>query len=343
MRQVRTWSWNHGRVPMSVMTMPVAIENTAKAMPASRMLPPTFSVKAEYIGTSIDSAKVVRKLIFRSSRASRETNVSIIEAKPRGARELYAVAGPARRATFSDFSARAVAPRRAETAVLVSRRREEATNDASQQRPGPARPRGRPAAPPRAAAGVRGADAERAASTSGTTSTQRGDAAAPTSAAGTLYVAAAPGHPIAGAFVVDQRQEPEYAGVAWRLDGRARGRRAPAHGPPALPAPRPRAATSWPSPSSRRAALGCGAIRLDAFTGNAPSLRLYQALGYEDVGQVRFRKGLFRCFEKGLARAREAAHDPRRAPPPHARRAPRHRGVGRRRRARRRPRSSASS
>ena len=58
----------------------VAIENTAKAMPASRMLPPTFSVKAEYIGTSMDSAKVVRKLIFRSTRASRETDFNIIEA-----------------------------------------------------------------------------------------------------------------------------------------------------------------------------------------------------------------------------------------------------------------------
>jgi ribosomal protein S18 acetylase RimI-like enzyme len=47
--------------------------------------------------------------------------------------------------------------------------------------------------------------------------------------------------------------------------------------------------------------LGCGAIRLDAFTGNAPSLRLYATLGYVDVGQVTFRKGLFRCFEKELA------------------------------------------
>src|SRR5258706_11738511 len=93
MRHERTCSWNHGRVPMSVITMPVAIENTAKAMPASRMLPPTFSVKAEYIGTSMDSAKVVRKLIFRSSRASRETDFNIVEAKPRRARELYAVLG----------------------------------------------------------------------------------------------------------------------------------------------------------------------------------------------------------------------------------------------------------
>src|SRR5260221_11022117 len=104
MRHERTCSWNHGRVPMSVITMPVAIENTAKAMPASRMLPPTFSVKAEYIGTSMDSAKVVRKLIFRSSRASRETDFNIIEAKPRRARELYAVPGRGAERVFPTFS-----------------------------------------------------------------------------------------------------------------------------------------------------------------------------------------------------------------------------------------------
>jgi ribosomal protein S18 acetylase RimI-like enzyme len=47
--------------------------------------------------------------------------------------------------------------------------------------------------------------------------------------------------------------------------------------------------------------LGYDAIRLDAFTGNAPSLGLYRALGYAEVGGVRLRKGLFRCFEKPLA------------------------------------------
>jgi ribosomal protein S18 acetylase RimI-like enzyme len=54
--------------------------------------------------------------------------------------------------------------------------------------------------------------------------------------------------------------------------------------------------------AARRA--GCGALRLDAFTGNAPSLGLYRGLGYDDVGEVRFRKGVFRCFEKDLALAR---------------------------------------
>ena len=45
-RNVRMWCWNQERVPISATAPPVAIENTANAMPASRMLPPTFSAKA---------------------------------------------------------------------------------------------------------------------------------------------------------------------------------------------------------------------------------------------------------------------------------------------------------
>ena len=63
------WCWNQDRVPISATAPPVAIENTANAMPASRMLPPTFSAKAAYIGTSIASAKVTMKLILSSRRA----------------------------------------------------------------------------------------------------------------------------------------------------------------------------------------------------------------------------------------------------------------------------------
>jgi hypothetical protein len=53
------------------------MEKQAKAMPASRMLPPTLSVKTAYIGTSIDSAKVVRRLITTSSRRCREKELGI--------------------------------------------------------------------------------------------------------------------------------------------------------------------------------------------------------------------------------------------------------------------------
>jgi GNAT superfamily N-acetyltransferase len=120
--------------------------------------------------------------------------------------------------------------------------------------------------------------------------------------AASLYVAAAPGHPIAGAFVVDQRQEPEYAAVAWRI-GEVGAPVGVVHRLMVHPECRRRGLgrhlMRFAEIAARR--LGCVSIRLDAFTGNAPSLRLYEGLGYEDVGQVRFRKGLFRCFEKGLA------------------------------------------
>ena len=121
-------------------------------------------------------------------------------------------------------------------------------------------------------------------------------------AAGSLYVAAAPGHPIAGAFVVDQREEPEYASVAWRLVGAPVGvvHRLMIH-PVCQRRGLARHLMKFAEIAARRE--GCAAIRLDAFTGNAPSLRLYEALGYADVGQVRFRKGLFRCFEKDIALA----------------------------------------
>jgi GNAT superfamily N-acetyltransferase len=119
-------------------------------------------------------------------------------------------------------------------------------------------------------------------------------------AAATIYIAAMPGHPIAGAFVVDQRQEPEYAGVAWRFGGSAVG---VVHRLMVDPRCQRRGlgrhVMAFAEIAARR--LGCAAIRLDVFIGNAPSLRLYKRLGYKDVGQVRFPKGLFRCFEKDLA------------------------------------------
>jgi len=116
----------------------------------------------------------------------------------------------------------------------------------------------------------------------------------------TLFVTAAPAHPLAGAFVLDERQEPEYAAVSWTIVGKpvAVVHRLMVH--PSVQ--RHGIARALMSFAERRARdLGYGAIRLDAFTGNAPSLGLYQALGYRDVGGVRLRKGLFRCFEKALA------------------------------------------
>lgn len=41
-------------------------------------------------------------------------------------------------------------------------------------------------------------------------------------------------------------------------------------------------------------------LRFDAFTKNSISNSLYEKMGYKNVGQVTFRKGLFNCYEKLL-------------------------------------------
>jgi len=46
--------------------------------------------------------------------------------------------------------------------------------------------------------------------------------------------------------------------------------------------------------------LGFHALRLDAFSLNPFALQMYQKAGYEKVGEVVFRKGLFYLFEKVL-------------------------------------------
>jgi RimJ/RimL family protein N-acetyltransferase len=55
---------------------------------------------------------------------------------------------------------------------------------------------------------------------------------------------------------------------------------------------------------------GCASIRLDAFTLNPISLSLYRSLGFEGRGTVRFRKGLFICFEKPMRLREDHDHEP---------------------------------
>jgi len=45
---------------------------------------------------------------------------------------------------------------------------------------------------------------------------------------------------------------------------------------------------------------GYSSIRLDAFLQNKAALKLYEKRGYENVGTVVFRKGVFNCYEKIL-------------------------------------------
>ena len=46
--------------------------------------------------------------------------------------------------------------------------------------------------------------------------------------------------------------------------------------------------------------MGAKSIRLDAFPKNPAAISLYQRLGYNKVGEIYFRKGLFHLFEKGI-------------------------------------------
>lgn len=45
---------------------------------------------------------------------------------------------------------------------------------------------------------------------------------------------------------------------------------------------------------------GIEAVRLDVFSQNPYALRLYQKCGYQEVGTVQWRKGIFYLMEKYL-------------------------------------------
>jgi GNAT superfamily N-acetyltransferase len=117
----------------------------------------------------------------------------------------------------------------------------------------------------------------------------------------TLYVGTTPAHGIVGLFVLNEYQNPEYAEVEWTIRGTRIGvvHRVmvdPPHQRGGIARELMRAAEA----TAQR--LGYDALRLDAFTLNPRALRLYQGLGYHDAGSVMLRKGVFRCFEKALAR-----------------------------------------
>jgi GNAT superfamily N-acetyltransferase len=116
---------------------------------------------------------------------------------------------------------------------------------------------------------------------------------------GTAYVAALFNADLAGFLVLNDYQDPEYADVAWSINGVPiavvhRLMVHPAHQQQGL------ARFLMRFAEERAMILGYGAIRLDAFSANPRALRLYQGLGYRDAGGVTFRKGAFRCFEKTL-------------------------------------------
>jgi ribosomal protein S18 acetylase RimI-like enzyme len=120
----------------------------------------------------------------------------------------------------------------------------------------------------------------------------------------TLYLAARAGAaPLLGALTLNQRQEPEYADVAWAIavEPIAVVHRLMVH-PTAQRGGLGRFLMRFAEREAHR--LGCRAIRLDTMDANARALALYRALGYRQAGGVRFRKGAFTCFERRIAEPR---------------------------------------
>lgn len=120
-----------------------------------------------------------------------------------------------------------------------------------------------------------------------------------------LYVASRGGGPLAGAFTMNQHQDPEYAEVAWQIQSApvAVVHRLMVH-PTCQRAGLGRALMRFAERQAHH--LGFRAIRLDTLIDNARALAFYRGLGYRDAGRVRFRKGLFACLEKAVVAPAEA-------------------------------------
>jgi GNAT superfamily N-acetyltransferase len=102
---------------------------------------------------------------------------------------------------------------------------------------------------------------------------------------------------LAGILVLNERQDAEYADVPWELDDRK-----------PLVLHRICLDPAWQGKGLSKLMMnyvddhgrksGYRSLRFDAFAENPISLGLYRSLGYSPRGTVRFRKGLFWCFER---------------------------------------------
>jgi GNAT superfamily N-acetyltransferase len=120
-------------------------------------------------------------------------------------------------------------------------------------------------------------------------------------AAGTLYRATRAGGSteLIGSVTLNQHQDPEYAEVPWQVTAQPT---AVVHRLMVHPSVQRCGLGRFLMRFAERRAhqLGFRALRLDAYLLNDRALALYRRLGYSEPGQVRFRKGLFACFETAL-------------------------------------------
>lgn len=114
----------------------------------------------------------------------------------------------------------------------------------------------------------------------------------------TLYVCAV-GDAIAAVFVLNRAYDPEYETGDWQY---GQSRFYVVHRLCVNPAFQGKGigTRAMMAAESIVKQLGGESVRLDAFSQNLISNKLYQKLGYDKVGEVRFRKGLFYLYEKKL-------------------------------------------
>ena len=115
---------------------------------------------------------------------------------------------------------------------------------------------------------------------------------------GSLYVCVV-GDAVAAAFALNQAYDPEYETGNWQY---GQSRFYVLHRLCVDPAFQGKGigTKAMMAAESVVKELGGESVRLDAFSQNPVSNRLYRKLGYAKAGEVRFRKGLFYLYEKKL-------------------------------------------
>jgi ribosomal protein S18 acetylase RimI-like enzyme len=119
---------------------------------------------------------------------------------------------------------------------------------------------------------------------------------------GEMYVLAR-GEDILSAVVINARQDDEYVQGDWRCGGNP----AVIHRLCVHPKHKHQGVAAETVRRAERLISGRGydCVRLDAFTRNPYAMKLYERLGYQKAGEIRFRKGLFALMEKALTPAGE--------------------------------------
>ena len=115
-----------------------------------------------------------------------------------------------------------------------------------------------------------------------------------------LHVVDADGQ-MAGMVSINEEQAPEYQAVPWQYAGKAlvihRLTIAPAF-------QRRKLATRLLEFAEKTAeSQGYDTLRLDVFAENPGAIGLYKNFGFKAAGTVRFKKGLFVCFEKPVGKS----------------------------------------